>query len=210
LTSEAPLAVVVDEVAYLAEVNSAFASILQAAWDRHTVRPQRREPLVLILTGSAIGVVRSLLDAGGPLFRRASWEHRLDPLRLPAVTGFFPDSPADRVVEAYAACGGFPLYLQAWDVDRRTEENLLRLAATPGAILLEDAPSVVRDEIGDVTGFARVLTAIGLGRTRAVLDPGGRRSADRARALDARAVRPHPPDVAAAGAAEGPTALRGR
>lgn len=166
LAADAPLAVVIDEVSYLTDGNAALPSILQAAWDRHTVRPSRREPLLLVLTGSAIGVVRSLLDAGGPLFRRASWEHRLDPLPLPAVTAFFPGSPADRVVEAYAACGGFPLYLRAWDIDRPTKDNLLRLAGSPGAILLEDAPSVVRDEIGDVAGFARVLTAVGLGRTR--------------------------------------------
>jgi hypothetical protein len=54
----------------------------------------------------------------------------------------------------------------AWNEDADTAANLLALAATPGGILLEDAAGILREELSDVGGYARVLGAIGRGRTR--------------------------------------------
>lgn len=166
LAARSPLCLVIDEVSFLTASTPGFASIVQAVWDRHTARPASA-PLMLILTGSAVGLVSRLIDAGGALFRRPTWQRRLDPLSLSEATGFFPEETGpETVVEAYAACGGTPLYLSSWDPSAPTPSNLLRLAGTPGGVLLEDAPTIVRDEVGGELGYARVLAAIGLGRTR--------------------------------------------
>lgn len=68
--------------------------------------------------------------------------------------------------EAYAACGGYPLHLRAWDSRASLRENLSRLAASPDGLLLNDAAGILAEELPGVGGHARVLAAIGRGRNK--------------------------------------------
>ena len=46
------------------------------------------------------------------------------------------------------------------------QANLARLAGTPGGLLLDDAPGILREELPESGGYARILAAIGRGRHR--------------------------------------------
>lgn len=161
--SEAALAVVVDEVPYLADSTKGFASIVQAVWDH--LRPGTR--LMLVLTGSAVGTIESMLGAGGALRGRPTLATRLDPIDPVRARAFLSRLAFASYLEAYAACGGYPLHLRAWDPDVGTESNLVRLAGTPGGLLLEDAWGILREELPETGGYPRILAAVGRGRTRA-------------------------------------------
>lgn len=162
LAVDQPLAVVLDEVPYLARSTPGFPSVVQAVWDH--LPPGTK--LVLVLTGSAVGTIESMLGPGGALRGRPTATLRLGPLDPVAARVFLPRLPAAGFLEAYAACGGYPLHLLRWDQSVRTEANLARLAGTPGEILLEDAGGILREELPDVGGYPRILAAIGRGRTR--------------------------------------------
>jgi len=162
LAVDRPLVVVIDEAPYLSRSTPGFASIVQAVWDR--VSPSTK--LLLILTGSAVGTVEAMLGAGGALRGRPTLAVRLDPLDLWASRAFLPRLEPVSFFEAYAACGGYALHLRAWDEQRSTHENLLRLAASPGGLLLEDAAGMLAEELSESVGYARILAAIGRGRTR--------------------------------------------
>ncbi len=162
IAADEPLVVVLDEVPYLARSTRGFASIVQAVWDH--VPPRTR--LLFVLTGSAFGVIESMLGAGGALRGRPTTTLRLDPVSLPAARVFLRRLTSPLLLEAYAACGGYPLHLREWDSSVSTEENLLRLAMTAGGILLEDAGGILREELPETGGYSRILSAIGRGRTR--------------------------------------------
>ncbi len=162
LARQEPLAVVLDEVPYLAASTPGLPSIVQVVWDH--LAPGTR--LLLVLTGSAVGMIERMLGAGGALFGRPTLRIRLDPLDLVSARAFLPDLDPAAYVEAYAACGGYPLHLRAWDQGSSTAQNLERLAATPGGLLLEDAAGILAEELPTQGGYARVLAAIGRGRTR--------------------------------------------
>ncbi|MBI4265548.1 MAG: ATP-binding protein [Acidobacteria bacterium] len=162
LAAEDPLVVVLDEVPYLLESTPGFASIVQGVWD-HLPRGTH---LLLILTGSAIGTIERMLGPNGPLRGRPTDSIRLDPLDLWNARLFLPRLDPPRLIEAYAACGGYPLHLAAWDPTRPTEKNLERLAGRAGSVLLEDAPAIMGEELPDAVGYPRILAAIGRGRTR--------------------------------------------
>jgi AAA+ ATPase superfamily predicted ATPase len=162
LAKDDPLVVVLDEVPYLIRSTPGFASIVQAVWDH--VPPGTK--LMLVLTGSAVGTIEGLLSGGGALRGRPTRALRLDPLGPVEATTFLARLEPAAYLEAYAACGGYPLHLKRWDPSGSTVENLLELAATPGGILLEDASGILREELPDVGGYPRVLAAIGRGRTR--------------------------------------------
>ncbi|MGH2350212.1 MAG: ATP-binding protein, partial [Chloroflexota bacterium] len=162
LAADAPLLVVLDEVPYLARSTPGFASIVQVVWDH--IEPGTR--LMLVLTGSAIGVIEAMLGASAALRGRPTLRLRLDPLDVVAARTFLPRLEPAIFLEAYAACGGCPLHLLEWEQDATTRENLLHLAATPGGILLEDTAGILREELPESGGYPRILGAIGRGRTR--------------------------------------------
>jgi uncharacterized protein len=158
---ERPLLAILDEVPYLARSTKGFASIVQNVWDHL----RKGTKLMLVLTGSAVGTVESMLGPG-PLRGRPTRPLRLDPLDPVRAKAFLPRlRPAD-FLEAYAACGGYPLHLKRWDQSVGTEANLFRLAGKPGEILLEDAASILQEELPDIGGYPAILAAIGRGRTR--------------------------------------------
>ncbi len=157
-----PLVVVLDEVPYLARSTPGFASVVQAVWD-HLPADSR---LMLVLTGSAVGAMETMLGAQGPLRGRPTVTLRLDPVGIEKASEFWPDLSPVSLVEAYAACGGYPLHLKAWDQAVSTRDNLLGLAGSPGGVLLEDAEGILGEELPDTGGYPRILAAIGRGRTR--------------------------------------------
>lgn len=157
-----PVVLALDEAPYLLEGTPALPSIVQTVWDH--LRP--RTKLLIILSGSAVGVVEGWMAPGAPLRGRPTLRMRLDPLDPWAARSFLPDIAPARFVEAYAACGGYPLHLLAWDPKSTSRENLLRLAGSPGGILLEDAAGILREELPAAGGYSRILAAIGRGLTR--------------------------------------------
>ncbi|HLQ33260.1 MAG TPA: DUF234 domain-containing protein, partial [Chloroflexota bacterium] len=58
------------------------------------------------------------------------------------------------------------LHLHEWDQHASAESNLLRLAMSAGGILLEDASGILREELPETGGYAKILAAIGCGRSR--------------------------------------------
>ncbi len=157
-----PLLVICDEVPYLSQSTPGFPSIVQSVWD-HVARGTR---LMLVLTGSAIGTIESLLGPGGSLRGRPTVGLRLDPFGLIEARAFLPSLDPVSLFEAYAACGGYPLHLKSWDQRASTHLNLLRLAGNAGGILMEDASAILQEELAGTGGYPRILAAIGRGRTR--------------------------------------------
>jgi hypothetical protein len=97
-----------DEVPYLARSTPGFTSVVQAVWD-HLAAPNH---LFLVLNGSATGVMERMLGAGGSLRGRPTESIRIDPLDPWAARMFLPSLAPAEFVEAYAACGGYPLHLR--------------------------------------------------------------------------------------------------
>lgn len=162
LARDEPLVVVLDEIPYLADTTDGFPSIVQAVWDH--VQPGTK--LLLVLTGSAVGFIDRILGADGALHGRPTMPMRLDSLSLWQARQFLTQLEPGAFLEAYAACGGYPLHLREWDQGLDTNENLRRLAGTPGAVLLEDAAGMLREELPEAGGYQRVMAAVGRGRTR--------------------------------------------
>lgn len=157
-----PLTVALDEVPYLSKGRAAWASELQRSWDRarHIGKPCH---LTLILTGSALATITSLVSSGGPLYGRPDELMRLDPFDLPTTASFLPAAaPAMAVFEAFAACGGYPLLLERWDTDAEALTNLINLAGDPLGPLAATAAVQLLD-LPQAAGYRRLLSTVGRG-----------------------------------------------
>jgi uncharacterized protein len=162
LSRRDPLLVVLDEAPRLTGGAADFADTVSAVWENH-VRGQR---LMLVLSGSAVAVMERMLGPQGGLHRRAGLERRLDPFGPADARAFLPDLPAADFIQAYAACGGYPLHLVRWSARRSVDENLDELAFTPGGLLLRDAPDILSEDLDWRGGYERVLTAMAGGARR--------------------------------------------
>jgi AAA+ ATPase superfamily predicted ATPase len=157
-----PLLVVLDEAPRLTGGHADFADTVSAVWENH-VRNQR---LMLVLTGSAVAVMEQMLGPHGGLHRRAGVERRMDPFPLAEARAFQPSLAPETFVEAYAACGGYPLHLSRWSPGLSTDDNVRELAFTPGGLLLRDAPDILSEDLDWRGGYERVLTAMAGGARR--------------------------------------------
>ncbi|MGH3737299.1 MAG: AAA family ATPase, partial [Micromonosporaceae bacterium] len=163
VAADRPLLVVIDEAPRLQSARSAdFADVVSAVWENH-IRDQR---LLLVLSGSAVSVMERMLGPHGGLHRRAGTELRMDPFTLTDSAEFLPQLSAEELIQAYAACGGYPLHLRRWSPDLSAAENLAELAFTPGGLLLRDAPDILSEDLDWRGGYERVLVAMAGGARR--------------------------------------------
>jgi AAA+ ATPase superfamily predicted ATPase len=108
LAREAPLAIVLDEFQWLIAAQPSLASIVQRHWDEWQ---RARVPLTLILSGSALRLMESLLGPGAPLFGRADYRPLLEPLDYRDASQFGPGRlSAESKLRRYAVLGGTPQY----------------------------------------------------------------------------------------------------
>jgi AAA+ ATPase superfamily predicted ATPase len=162
LAENGPLLLVIDEAPRLAGGRSDLADTISAVWENR-IRDQK---LMVVLSGSAVSVMEQMIGPQGGLHRRAGVERRMDPFPLLEARAFQPDLPPDEFLQAFAACGGYPLHLRRWRSDRAVEENLAELAFTPGGLLVRDAPDILSEDLDWRGGYERVLGAMAGGARR--------------------------------------------
>jgi hypothetical protein len=162
LAEHEPLLVVLDEAPRLTSARGDFADLVSAVWENRV----RQHRLMLVLSGSAVATMEHMLGPHGGLHRRAGTELRMDPFPLVDAAAFQPALPPEGLLQAYAACGGYPLHLQRWDPERSVDENLIALAFSPGGLLLRDAPDILSEDLDWRGGYERVLTAMAGGARR--------------------------------------------
>ena len=156
------LAIVIDEFQYLVQADSSLPSRLMRSIDTVLSRGN----LVLVLSGSAVSFFeKELLGYRAPLHGRRTSQLRLRPLRLLEAWGFWPEMSPVEALRAYSVVGGTPAYL-ARVYGARTISQVLGSVLEPGSPLLEEAQTLLRQELREPRSYAALLKALAEGATR--------------------------------------------
>ncbi|HET7090698.1 MAG TPA: ATP-binding protein [Anaerolineae bacterium] len=150
---------IIDEVPYAAESDPAFLSALQHAWDEHL----KQSGLILILSGSHVHTMETLLARGSPLFGRFTGQWHLQPLEFSVLRQFLPRWSTDERVAAYAIVGGVPAYLEWFQPDRSLVDNIREVILAPGGLFIAEPELLLYDEVRDPRVYQAILQAIGAG-----------------------------------------------
>lgn len=150
---------ILDELPYAAQSDSAMLSSLQYAWDQHF----QKSELVIVLCGSQVRVMETLFSRQSPLFGRMTAQWRLDPLPFSSLAEFFPKWDADARVAAYAMLGGIPAYLNWLDPDMDLIGNIRQVILNPGSMFLAEPAFLMYDEVREPSSYLAILKAIGSG-----------------------------------------------
>src|SRR5215470_8526364 len=88
---------VLDELPWAIESDTAMLSALQYAWDIHF----QHSNLILVLCGSQIRTMETILSQQTPLFGRLTAQYRLQPFPFEILRAFFPGWSPDAQVAVY-------------------------------------------------------------------------------------------------------------
>lgn len=154
------IAIFIDEVTYLIDVNPDFVGTLQKAWDAWLSTSN----LLLAMSGSQMGLMqKELLSYQAPLYGRATAQVKLQPLSFSTSQQFFPQySPAERV-SLYSIFGGIPAYWERLDGDATVMENLMQQLSPSNALMYDEPRILLQDFINDPHNYVGIMRAISQG-----------------------------------------------
>lgn len=150
---------VLDELPWAIEADSAMLSALQYAWDIHF----QQSNLILVLCGSQIRTMETILSQQTPLFGRLTAQYRLQPFPFAILRQFFPTWSPEAQVAVYAMVGGVPAYLSWFDAGRSLSDNIRQSILAPSSVALSEIELLLSDEVRDIRTYLTVLNAIGEG-----------------------------------------------
>lgn len=159
---EEPVILVLDEYPYIRDTVRGMDSILQFLIDRYRDTSQ----LKLILCGSYVDTMRSLLMKENPLYGRIDLTIDLKPMDYYESSLFYPLFSAEDKVRLYSVFGGIPYYNKLIDPSLTVRENMIELIASPGARLENEVPMYLKSEISRITNANEVFEALAKGYSR--------------------------------------------
>lgn len=151
------MALFIDEVTYLIDVNPDFVGILQKAWD-HWLSESN---LMLVLSGSQMGLMqKKVLAYDAPLYGRDTAQVKLPPLPFSATQRFFPEYSASERTSVYAMWGGVPAYWERLDASLSVIENLQYQLVPFQSWMIDEPRTLLQDFITEPHNYVAVLRAI--------------------------------------------------
>lgn len=158
------LVVIIDEFPYLLTSSaSAVPSIFQKFWDS---RAAKGSSVKLVLCGSLISQMQSLLAEKNPLYGRKTLSFELPPMPLRDTAKFLPNyKPADQIV-AHSVFGGVPYYLEACRPDLSIQENMKNLLLSPTGLLHDEPELLLQTELKDTQRYSSIIWAVANGATK--------------------------------------------
>ncbi|MBO5057156.1 MAG: AAA family ATPase [Lachnospiraceae bacterium] len=159
LSTKEKMVLVLDEYPYLRESVKGMDSILQAVVDKY----RRDSKLTLIILGSYVEVMRSLLEHENPLYGRVDLTINLKQMDYYESSFFYPDYSAEDKVRIYSVFGGIPYYNRLIDDSKSVKENILSLIASPGARLENEVSMYLNAELSKIVNANEVFEALSRG-----------------------------------------------
>lgn len=153
------ITLVLDEYPYLREAISGCDSIFQSVIDMF----RKKSNCSLILLGSYVDTMKSLLEYSNPLYGRFDYKLFLKPMNYLESSKFYSKYSYEDKVRIYSVFGGIPYYNQYIDDRKSVEENIIELIASNSARLVDEIPEYLQKEIGKMTNANGTFTALAEG-----------------------------------------------
>ncbi|VVB86688.1 Archaea bacterial proteins of uncharacterised function [uncultured archaeon] len=156
------LVVVLDEFSYLVEKDDSVPSLFQAVIDEVL----KDKIMMLIICGSSISMMESLLGYKNPLYGRKTGHMKLDFLNFRYFRDFFPGYDIEENIRAYAILGGVPFYLNKFDPGISALENAKKEILSKKGRLYEEVDFLLREEMREPDIYKGILSAIAQGKAK--------------------------------------------
>ena len=153
---------VLDEYPYIRENIAGLDSIIQSLVDKF----KDSSKLTLILLGSYVDIMKSLLEKSNPLYGRADLVIDLQQMDYYESSRFYPAFSEEDKVRIYSVFGGIPYYNRLVNDKKSVKENLIDLIASPGARLENEVSMHLSSEISKIVNANEVFDALAQGYSK--------------------------------------------
>lgn len=168
LKGSAPLTIVLDEYQYIrGDDGDGVDSALNAVWETHLYRKQPKRNLILMLSGSAIGVMQKINSGARPLYGRFDWQRKLHPFDYRDTAAMVAVSDLRDSARYYGIYGGTPRYLSTVKPATLLSRNVARDVLAPDGRVRLQVESALEQESGlsDLPEHRAILAAVAEGHT---------------------------------------------
>ncbi len=156
LSKDENLIFVLDEYPYLRENVKGLDSIIQSQVDKY----RDTTKLKLIILGSYVDIMKSLLAHANPLFGRVDLVIDLKQMDYYESALFYPDMSDEDKVRIYSVFGGIPYFNRLVDDKKSVKDNIIDLIASPGARLENEVSMYLNAEISKIANANEVFAAL--------------------------------------------------
>jgi AAA+ ATPase superfamily predicted ATPase len=160
--SEKELIVVIDEYPYIRKVVEGLDSIIQSFIDNN----KSTSRLKLILCGSYVETMKSLLSENNPLFGRFDLVMNLKAMDYYESALFYKDFNDEDKVRLYSVFGGIPYYNRRIDSSKTVKQNIIDLIASSGSRFENEVQMHLKSEISKMQNAYEVFEALSKGFVR--------------------------------------------
>ena len=155
------LILVLDEYPYLREVVSGLDSIVQTILDKN-----KNSKTKIILCGSYIDVMKSLLEEENPLYGRFDFKLELMPMDYYDSSLFYPNFSYEDKVRIYSVFGGIPYYNALVDDKKSVKDNIIELIASSDARLENEISGYLKSQLSKINNANEVIEILAKGYYR--------------------------------------------
>ncbi|MBR5179899.1 MAG: ATP-binding protein [Lachnospiraceae bacterium] len=159
LSKDENIVLVLDEYPYLRENVTGMDSILQSLIDKY----RDTTKLKLIILGSYVEVMKSLLAHSNPLYGRVDLTLDLKQMDYYESALFYPKMTDEDKVKIYSVFGGIPYFNKLIDDNKSVKENIINLIASSGARLENEVSMYLNAEISKIVNANEVFEALARG-----------------------------------------------
>lgn len=153
------IVVVIDEYSYLQKRIEGLDSILQEKIDKY----KYDSLLKLIISGSAIDVMKDMIEYSKPLYGRFSEIILLTEHDYYESSLYYQNYSDEDKVLLYSVFGGEPFYNSLIDTNKSAKENIIDLVIKKDSIVEITINNILSSELSKINGANDVLQAISLG-----------------------------------------------
>ena len=160
IAGDQPMVIILDEFPWAVDSDPSLPSQLQAAWDSLFLDSRVK----LIISGSHIATMESLLASDAPLFGRLTGKLYVPPFEFHEIADFIPNYPPDKQLAAYAVVGGVPDYLRHWSDRADLMENIREIFLSENSPFRNESDILISDVLRrDSPHYLAVLSAVAKG-----------------------------------------------
>nr|WP_318712203.1 ATP-binding protein [uncultured Treponema sp.] len=156
------LIVVIDEYPYIRKVVDGLDSIIQSLIDNN----KSKSKLKLILCGSYVETMKSLLSEENPLYGRFDMIMNLKAMDYYDSSLFYKDFSDTDKVRLYSVFGGIPYYNRLIDSSKSVRENIIDLIASPDSRFENEVQMYLKSEISKMQNAYEVFETLAKGVVR--------------------------------------------
>lgn len=153
---------VLDEYSFLQQRVEGLDSIIQQKIDEYKFSSN----IKLIISGSAIDIMRKIVDYDNPLFGRFNLVINLKEHNYLESSLYYKLYSNEDKVLLYSVFGGEPYYNSLIDPTKTVVENIIELAIKENSQLEMNIMATIKNEISKIACANEVLTALALGRKK--------------------------------------------